>query len=270
MNSSKKKVSVIVTTYNRPDALKRVIQGLLFQTRVPDEVVIADDGSSEETQNLVKGFINSSDQCRIAHVWQEDKGFRAAQIRNLAIKKTTGEYIISLDGDCIPEAHFIEDHLKLAKKGFFFQGKRLLVGKNLSKSFAFEDTKLKTKLLWQSLKNELSNIHHTFRVPFFPALTTTKLSGIKSCNMGFFRKDLYSVNGFNQDFIGWGREDSELAARLYNLGLKRREHPFLAVCFHLWHDENKKDRIGINDTLLKEQMESKLITCKNGIEIKSN
>ena len=83
--------------------------------------------------------------------------------------------------------------------------------------------------------------------------------------MGFFRKDLYAVNGFNQEFTGWGREDSELAVRLYNLGLKRREHPFMAICFHLWHDENDKTRMEINDGLLKEQMASKQITCKNGI-----
>ncbi|RLC19011.1 MAG: glycosyl transferase family 2 [Deltaproteobacteria bacterium] len=259
------KTSVIVTTYNRPGALKRVVHGLLLQTRLPDEIVIADDGSSKKTQDLVKGFIHSSGLCRITHVWQEDKGFRAARIRNLAIQNTTGEYIISLDGDCIPEAHFIEDHLKLAKKGFFFQGKRVLVEKKLSKSFAFEDTKLKMKLIRHSFKNKISNAHHIFRVPFFPVKESNKLSGIKSCNMGFFRKDLYAVNGFNQEFTGWGREDSELAVRLYNLGLKRREHPFMAICFHLWHDENDKTRMEINDGLLKEQMASKQITCKNGI-----
>ena len=162
------KISVIVTTYNRPDALKKVVLGLLSQTKSPHEIIIADDGSSRETQHLINELTASSDLCPIIHVWQEDKGFRAAKIRNLAIKKTTGKYIISLDGDCIPERHFIEDHLKLAKEGFFFQGKRVLVGKKFSKSFVFKNTKEKIRLILQSISGEISNIHHILRVPFFP------------------------------------------------------------------------------------------------------
>jgi glycosyltransferase involved in cell wall biosynthesis len=259
------KISIIVATYNWPDALKKVIQGLLYQTRLPYEIIIADDGSSRETRDIINELTESSTQCPITHVWQEDKGYRLARIRNLAIKKTTGEYIICLDGDCIPEIHFIEDHLKLAKTGFFFTGKRILVGKNFSKPFIFKDTKNKLKLILQSILGEISNMHHIMRIPFFPVIETKKLSGLKGCNMGFFKKDLYAVNGFNQDFTGWGREDSELAVRLYNLGLKRRGHPFKAICFHLWHGENDRTRMDINDKLLQEQIDSKMIACKNGI-----
>ncbi len=259
------KISVIVTTYNRPDALKKVIRGLLSQTKSPHEIMIADDGSSRETQHLINELAAASVLCPIIHVWQEDKGFRAARIRNLAIKKSTGKYIITLDGDCIPEKHFIEDHLKLAKEDFFFQGKRVLVGKNFSKSFVFKNTKEKIRLILQAIRGEISNVHHILRIPLFPISETKKLSGIKSCNMGFFKEDLYAVNGFNQDFIGWGREDSELAIRLYNLGLKRRGHPFMAICFHLWHGENDRSRMDINDKLLQEQIDSKTIACKNGI-----
>ena len=258
------KISVIVTTYNRPDALKKVVRGLLSQTKSPHEIIIADDGSSRETQHLINELAAAA-LCPIIHIRQEDRGFRAAMIRNLAIKKSTGEYIVSLDGDCIPEIHFIEDHLKLAKEGFFFQGKRVLVGKKFSKSFFFKHTQKKINLLLKSIRGEISNIHHTVRMPFFPISETKKLSGIKSCNMGIFKKDLYAVNGFNQDFIGWGREDSELAVRLYNLGLKRRGHPFMAICFHLWHSENDRTRMGINDKLLQEQIDSKITACKNGI-----
>jgi glycosyltransferase involved in cell wall biosynthesis len=264
------RVSVIVTTYNRPDALKKVIHGLLAQTKLPQEIIIADDGSSQETQKLINDLTAPSTLCPIIHVYQEDKGFRAAKIRNLAIKKSTGEYIISLDGDCIPEEHFIEDHLKLARVGFFFQGKRVLVEKKFSDRFDFKDTKQRLKLIWHSINKNISNVHHIFRIPFFPVSKTKKLSGIKSCNMSFFKKDLYAVNGFNQDFVGWGREDSDLAVRLYNFGLKRIGHPFLAICFHLWHDENKRDRLEINDMLLQEQIKSKQFVCKNGIENKTD
>lgn len=259
------KISVIVTTYNRPDALKKVILGLLSQTRLPDEIIIADDGSSKETKDVVNTMALSSDTCSIVHVWQEDRGFRAARIRNLAIKKALCDYIVLLDGDCIPEAHFIEDHAKLARTGFFFQGKRILVEKNYSCLFDFGSTTQKIKLLLRSITKDISNIHHILRIPFFPVFQTQKLTGIKSCNMGILKKDLYAVNGFNQDFIGWGREDSELAVRLYNHGLKRTGHPFMAVCFHLWHKENDRTRIRINDDLLEKQMESRQIRCRNGI-----
>lgn len=258
-------VSVIITTYNRPEALKQVIQGLLGQTRVPDEIVIADDGSSFETGDLVKQLIARAGSCRMVHVWQEDKGFRAARARNLAIKETTGDYIIFLDGDCIPGIHFVEDHLGLAKSGCFFQGKRILVEKKWAKTFVFENTKQTLGLILAGMKNKISHVHHLMRLPFWPISENTKLSGIKSCNMGFFKEDLLAVNGFNQDFTGWGREDSELALRLFNLGLKRRGHPFKAICFHLWHEENDRARMEINDGLLKEQRKSRQIVCKNGM-----
>lgn len=259
------KVSVIITTYNRPGALKRVVQGLLGQTQMPDEIVIADDGSCLETRDVVNDLMAVSGSCRMVHVWQEDKGFRAARARNLAIKETTGEYIISLDGDCIPQACFVEDHLKLAKKGCFFQGKRVLVEKEWSETFSLKDTKQTWGLIMAGLNHKISHTHHVLKLPFWPVLENKKLSGIKSCNMGFFREDLYAVNGFNQDFTGWGREDSELALRLFNLGLKRRGHPFMAICFHLWHEENNRARMEINDGLLKEQIKSNQIVCRNGI-----
>ncbi|MCG8685740.1 MAG: glycosyltransferase family 2 protein, partial [Desulfobacterales bacterium] len=226
-------LSVIVTTYNRPDSLKRVLEGLLKQTQLPDQIIVADDGSTKETSKLVNQMALSSSECPILHVWHEDSGFRAAEIRNKAILKSSGDYIVSLDGDCIPGRNFIRDHSQLAKPGYFFQGKRVLVEKKLERDFNFSHTQSILKLAFNTVKGNISNAHHLIRIPFFPALTTTRMSGIRSCNMGFFRKDLFAVNGFNQAFQGWGREDSELAARLYNYGLKRREHPFMAMCFHL-------------------------------------
>jgi glycosyltransferase involved in cell wall biosynthesis len=258
-------ISVIVTTYNRPDSLKKVLDGLLEQTVLPMEIIVADDGSTEETSCIVKQIAVSSPDCPIYHVRHEDLGFRAAEIRNKAILKSSGDYIISLDGDCIPDRHFIQDHLHLAKPGYFFQGKRVLVEKALQESFNFSHTQKPLWLIANTLKGQISNAHHLARLPFVPAVTTTKMSGIRSCNMGFFTKDLFAVNGFNQVFQGWGREDSELAARLYNYGLRRREHPFMAVCFHLWHEENDRTNIEKNDQLLKEVMDAGRYRCAEGL-----
>ena len=260
------KLSVIVTTYNRPDALKRVLEGLLNQTHLAHEIIVADDGSRQETATLVNQTVALSLRCPVHHVWHEDLGFRAAEIRNRAILKSSGDYIVSIDGDCIPGRHFVQDHMRLAKPGFFFQGKRVLVERELEASFDFDTTLRTSELFVAAARGRISNAHHLFRIPLFPVMTTTRMSGIRSCNMGFFREDLFAVNGFNQDFQGWGREDSELAARLYNYGLKRREHPFMAICFHLWHRENDRENVQKNDTILNETMASGNVFCSNGLK----
>ncbi|MDL1956725.1 MAG: glycosyltransferase family 2 protein [Candidatus Desulfofervidus auxilii] len=258
------KVSIIVTTYNRPLALKRVLEGLIFQTHLPDEVIIADDGSGKETEEVIKNFIKKS-PFKVLHVWQEDKGFRAAKIRNKAIKLATSEYIIFLDGDCIPNKYFISDHLFLAEKNCFVQGKRVLVSKDLEPKFSFFEANSFSFLIWAGLKRKISNTHHIFRFKKFPAFKHRKIKGIKGCNMAFFKKDLLAVNGFNEDFEGWGREDTELAIRCYKYGLYRKEHPFLAICFHLWHPPYSRDGLSKNDALLAKTLTSNGYFCKNGI-----
>lgn len=258
------KTSLIVTTYNRPEALGRILEALEKQTRLPDELIIADDGSGPETSEKIAIFA-SDPPCRMHHVWQEDCGFRAARIRNKAIRKATGEYIILLDGDCVPHRRFVEDHLFLAEDGFFIQGKRVLVSKRLSPDFSHEDANSMLKLLRFLLSGDISNVHHLVRLPIFPASSSTRLSGIKSCNMGFFKRDIVAVNGFNQDFEGWGREDSELAVRLYRYGLRRKEHLFVAICFHLWHEEHDRTQLITNDQFLIKAIESKEHFCFNGL-----
>ncbi|MCP3872911.1 MAG: glycosyltransferase [Desulfobacteraceae bacterium] len=259
------KTSVIVTTYNRPGALKRVLDGLLCQTRLPDEIIVADDGSDHSTKTMLTPYLDDA-QSKIKHVWQEDKGFRAARSRNLAIKESNGDYLILLDGDCIPEKHFIKDHLDLAQKGCFFQGKRVIVNQFAEKEFDHKTCNSKSELMVHALKNKISNRHHIVRICFFPSYTTKKLSGVRSCNMGLFRDDIWAVNGFNHDFEGWGREDSELVVRLFKYGLKRKENPFRAICFHLWHNENKRNHLEENDRILEQVAQSESFFCHSGLK----
>jgi len=258
------KISVVVTTYNRPDALKKVLDGLLHQTRRPDEIIIADDGSGNPTKAMLQPYLNHT-QIRIKHVWQEDKGFRAAWIRNKAIVASTGEYLLLLDGDCVPGKYFIRDHLYLAQKGCFFQGKRVLVEKSVEQIFNRTNCNSSARLIIHALKKEISNCHHIIRIPFFPSYKVKKLSGIRSCNMGVFRDDMFAVNGFNHAFKGWGREDSELVVRLFKYGLKRKENPFRAICFHLWHDESTRNSLERNDVILKETLKAESFSCKSGL-----
>lgn len=259
------KVAVIVSTYNRPDALKKVLEGLMIQTHHPDEIIIADDGSTDDTKEMLGPYLRNKD-VQINHVWHEDKGFRLAEIRNRAILKSSSKYLVFLDGDCIPEKHFVEDHLSLAQKGFFFQGKRVIVSEKGSQTFTSQDIASLPGLLKHVVSSTISNSHHIIRIPFFPSYTTSKLSGIRGCNMGFFKEDLLSVNGFNQAFKGWGREDSEIVVRLYQYGIKRKEHPFRAICYHLWHEENERQALDQNDQLLETTIESGRYYCNTGIK----
>jgi len=148
-----------MTTYNRPAALARVLDGLQRQTCYPDEVIVADDGSGDETRACIRRF-QETGPFPLQHVWHADKGFRAAAIRNKAIARASGDYIISLDGDCIPERHFIADHRKLAETGFFYQGRQMLVSRARSAEFTIAHADTAWKKLKLLLSGQIGNGHH--------------------------------------------------------------------------------------------------------------
>ena len=198
------KIGVVVSTYNRPDALVRVLEGLAGQSMPPHEVIVADDGSTDRTRAALGPFLAGTG-LNLSHVWQADKGFRLARIRNRAIRESVCDYLVFLDGDCIPHPDFVSDHAALARKGYFFQGKRVIVGQQATPGFTAAHTRSALRLLCMALSGRISNAHHILRLPFYPGHTTTRLSGVRGCNMGFFRSDLEAVNGFNEAFEGWGR-----------------------------------------------------------------
>lgn len=256
------RLSLIITTYNRPDALRRVLEAVAEQSRLPDEVLVADDGSGDSTRACIEAF-----RLRMpfptSHVWHPDDGFRAAAIRNRAIRTARHDYLIFLDGDCIPERHFIRDHHRLMADGCFVQGGRVLLDRSISAHIHHRFIQNRRFRLFFS--KHVGNRHHLIRLPWLPPSSNRRLSGIRSCNIAFFKSDLYAVNGFNEAFTGWGREDSELVARLYNAGRRRRTHPFAAVCFHLWHPALNRSRLAVNDQLLAETVRSRACRCRQGL-----
>jgi glycosyltransferase involved in cell wall biosynthesis len=261
------KVCLLIATYNNPAALRKVMAGVLQQNRLPDEIVIAEDGLDDITASLVEGFAGIASM-PVLHVRQDHIGFRAAKIRNEAIRRSSSDYIILLDGDCVINRHFVSDHLALAEKGYFVQGKRVHVNRNAVEQFDHGYANDTVRLLKMTCRRRISNVHHILRMPSFPAVKNRKLKGIKSCNMSFFRKDILAVNGFNEDFVEWGNEDSELAYRFFSYGLIKKVHPFMAICFHLWHPTNKtfSDK---TKKLLAATIASRDYVCKNGITRKN-
>ena len=257
------RVSLIIATYNWPESLILALRSIEKQTIVPEEVVIADDGSTAETKEFIAKFQKDSD-LNIIHSWQEDNGFRVAKSRNKAIAKSNYDYIILIDGDMILHPRFIEDHITDAKSGYFVQGSRVLLTQNKTKRVLDQQ-----KINFSFFSIGLLNRQNAFYSSFLSELMSRDknfLGGIKSCNMAFFKEDCINVNGFNNDFNGWGREDSEFIVRLFNNGIRRKSLHFNAIQYHLWHKENKNTLLNRNDTILQHALINRLHWCDNGID----
>ena len=255
-------ISLIVTTYNRPEALILVLKSIECQLLPPSEVIIADDGSDEKTKDLISEF-NSQSNLEIIHSFQEDLGFRAAEVRNKAISISKSDYIILVDGDVVLHPEFVSDHFKNAKFGFFIQGSRSLLKEKKTKDVIIRH-QLVFNFLSSGLNNRFNSIHSNFLSRFF-SVKANYLKGIKTCNMSFFKKDFISVNGFNNEFKGWGREDSEFIVRLLNKGINRITLKFSAIQYHLWHEEADRKALVVNDELLQKAVTENLDWCDKGI-----
>lgn len=256
------KISLIVSTYNRPDALELVLKSVLAQTEMPFEVIIADDGSGVDTQELIKKYTPLFASL-LQHCWHADEGFKLSQIRNKAMALATGDYLVSIDGDMILEKNFIADQRKLAQKGFFVQGSRVLLSEELTKErLASGNIDFSW---WQAgIKNRFNAMH----LPLFTTLMVKKrddIRAIRGCSMAFWRNDCLKINGFNEAIVGWGREDSEFAVRLINSGIYRHNLKFGGVAFHLYHPENPRATLPQNDKILADAIAQKAIYCEKGI-----
>jgi len=257
------KCSLIITTYNWPEALEIVLLSALNQTRVPDEIIIADDGSGDETSVLLKKYSFNS-AVPIIHSWQEDRGFRLAHSRNLAISKSSFEYIIVVDGDMVLDKRFIADHLKCAKKGIYLQGSRVLLMDELSQEI-FQKKKInRLSIFSKKVKNRLNMIYAPWITKIYCLFKNQNLNRIRGCNFSLYKEDILAINGFNEAFITWGKEDSEFVQRLYNKGIQRKNLKFSAMQYHLYHKEGSASSDNIS--LLNETIENNLQWCKQGID----
>ena len=256
------RVSLIFTTYNWPESLILALRSIEKQTIVPEEVIIADDGSTAETKEIIDKFQKDSD-LNIIHSWQEDNGFRVAKSRNKAIAKSCGNYIILIDGDIILHPKFVQDHVNNAKVGYFMQGSRVLLSQDITEQIIISN-RISFSFFSKGMKGRKNSIHSNFLSKIF-STKKNYLRGIKTCNIAFFRQDFINVNGFNNEFEGWGREDSEFVVRLFNTGINRKNLRFNAIQYHLWHKVSDRKYLDYNNQLLQNSINQKLKVCKKGI-----
>ncbi|MBW3697606.1 glycosyltransferase [Vibrio sp. T187] len=255
------KCSLIITTYNWKEALSAVLNSVKLQSVLPDEVIIADDGSKSDTVELIQQY-QSSFPVPLVHSWHEDCGFRLSMSRNRAIAKACGDYIIMIDGDILLSPTFIESHIRAAKKQQFVQGGRALLGQEISKQLMRK--KSIPSFFSKDIRNRKNCISNRFLAGVFSYIRNND-KATRGCNMAFWKSDVIDINGFNQDFVGWGREDSEFVHRMLNTGINRLYLKFAGVGYHLYHPENSRGSLPENDAILENTINQKLTFCKNGI-----
>ncbi|MFL5811073.1 MAG: glycosyltransferase family 2 protein, partial [Flavisolibacter sp.] len=233
--------SLLISTYNRPEALGLCLKTVLQQTILPAEVVIADDGSTEETANLIKEF-QKKFPIPIKHAWHPDEGFRAAAIRNKGIALCTQDYIVQVDGDIIIHPKFIADHLETQKPGYFMVGSRVMLsaeqtGKLIQQGYVDFKKLSREAFALNGLRNPLLS-------KLLAGLYKTKGRHkfyAKGANIAFYKKDIIRINGYNEAFVGWGSEDRDVAIRLMNAGVQKLSIKMRAVCYHLYHKLNERN-----------------------------
>jgi glycosyltransferase involved in cell wall biosynthesis len=264
-------ISIIVSTYNRPDALRLVLLALAEQSIKNFEVIVADDGSANETKQVIEALKSKVDY-KIVHIWHEDQGFRVATIRNKSVAIAKGDYLIFLDGDSIPRVSFVRKHQKLAEHNYFVAGNRMLLSSYFTSNVILKQVPVQRWGAWGWLKSFCCGQINRF-FPVLPLgvfylrrLRCRKWKGVKTCNLGMWKKDFFAVNGFDESFSGWGYEDSDLVIRLMRNQVLRKDGHFSVPVFHLWHPENSRTRERVNYQKLKEIESSMRVKSAHGVD----
>jgi glycosyltransferase involved in cell wall biosynthesis len=260
------RVSLVLITYNWPQALELVLNSIAAQSHLPDEVIVTDDGSREDTRAVVERMARGF-PTRLVHVWQEDRGFRAARARNRGIAAARGEYVILIDGDMILQRDFVADHLSLALPAHSLQGSRLNASaEETARLLAGGHARFSP---WMPGRFPP---HRALRMLWLARIKARSSSGgrIFSCNMSAWREDLLRVNGFDERFEGYGGEDQELAKRLRHAGVRRRQLKFAGLAIHLHHDSrapvDPNDMSLPNNRILDETMRTRATRCAAGVD----
>jgi GT2 family glycosyltransferase len=265
------KASLLISTYEMPRHLELVLAGVARQSCRDFEVLICDDGSGEETRKIIEKFTAMSG-LPIRHFWQEHQGFRKCRILNRAAREAKGEIFIFLDGDCVPHRDFVRDHLEGQEVGRYLAGRRVELGEALSEDLTPERVRLgffdfpRPELLLSAARGETQAVNRSIRLPWDlvrRALRMDRVVDLKGCNYSIPRSALEAVNGFDEAYEGYGREDTDIEIRLQHLGLRIKSLKGLAIQFHVWHP--RREFTLANETRLDELKRSGRVRCEKGL-----
>jgi glycosyltransferase involved in cell wall biosynthesis len=265
-------ISVIVTTYNREDALDAVLRALAHQSDRNFEIVIADDGSRPDTARIVQSW-KARLPLPLKHVRHEHRGFRGGEIRNRGIRASNGELCIFLDGDCLAKPDFIAAHRRLHEPGWFVTGNRILLSRELSEAVLAQGLAPETwnfgAVLRERLRGGVNRLLPTLHLPLGPLrkLKVTSWEGAQTCNLAVARADLDRIDGFDCAYTGWGLEDSDLVVRLLHAGLRRKDGRFATGVLHLWHPQNDRAQLPVNRARLDEVIDGTRVRALRGLSL---
>jgi glycosyltransferase involved in cell wall biosynthesis len=263
-------ISVIVATYNRPDALDAVLRSLARQSDADFEVLVADDGSRPDTGAVVTRWQRRIGR-RLAHVWHPDNGFRLAEIRNRAILAAAGSYCVFLDGDCLARGDFVAAHRALAQRGWFVTGNRVLLSRELTQRVLGESLEAErwTMPQWLAVRSSrgINRLAPLLSLSLGPLrrIPAQAWRGARGANIGIWRSDLIAIDGFDSGFAGWGREDSDLFVRLIRAGVRRKDGRYATGVLHLWHPEADRAGLSENEQRLGDVLAGNRILASKGL-----
>ena len=268
------KISVIVPVYNRLEHLRALFLCLLKQKKQPDELIITDDGSSQTVLDFIGDLIPKA-QFKVKHIYQEDKGFRKTRALNNGVINSEGELLIFCDQDLIFGEEYIEYMEKNIKKGCFLLCRPISVNEE-EKDIILKKIELSNKyeeLLKPLPKDYLESVNKTLKTDRKRRiLNILKLSkrGIKLVGMSYavMKSDYLKVNGYDENYNGWGEEDDDFGNRLYVAGVKGKELKTPNMQIHLWHYSDPTKKHSMNEEYYykrkKEIFSNKNYFCKNG------
>ncbi|MBN1182991.1 MAG: glycosyltransferase [Bacteroidales bacterium] len=265
--------SVIISFYNKIEWLRLVLSGFEIQTYKNFEILIADDGSNKETTDQLKEYIKNS-SLRIKHIWHEDQGWRKTEILNKSVVASQSDYIIFIDGDCIPHSHFVEEHIKNRKTNCALAGRRVNLSEEITRNLTPEiiiKRKLEKSLKWKMVFHRLfrkkgSHVENAFYIKNrqIRKKINNKRKGILGCNFSLYKKDLLAVNGFDERYkapaVG---EDSDLRFRLELNGTQIIPVKHLAIQYHLFHPQLKRGKENL--IIFEETQKNKITYTPYGI-----
>lgn len=231
------KTTLIISTYNRSDALRLCLLSAFHQTYLPDEIVVGDDGSRPDTAAMI-AELRTQSPVPLIHVWQPDEGFRLARMRNQCVAASHGDYIIETDGDVILHPRFVEDHVNMARIGHYLKGGRVNLGKQLTEKVCGEGKLYRPTPFTSGIEAKAENgFHLPVIADWLAPHYRRNREGALGCNMSFFRADFTAINGYDEFYVGWGGEDGDFGRRLKRSGLKKRHLKFAGIIYHLWHED---------------------------------
>ena len=256
-------ISILLATYNWPQALKLCLESLATQTDTDFEIIIADDGSTQETKNLIER-IKQTYPISIQHLWQEDQGFRKTAILNQAINAAHGDYLVFLDGDCIVQPDFVARHRALSQKGYLVTGSRVLLDESLT-------AQLLTWPSWnfKSFTEKLLSYRLSGGINKYWPLKIKLGNGswrdyqkfvwrrIKGCNMACWKADAEAINGFDESMTGWGHEDADFVFRLQRHHIKRKSGSWSTEVLHLFHKIHDQTNAAENARRVRAMIQAK-------------